>query len=373
MKKKVLFSCTVLRGHLLVFHLPYMRWFQEQGYEVHVCARNDTHEPSPDIPYCDVYHELPFERSPFSAKNINVYKQLKAIINREDFALIHCHTPVGGLLTRLAARKARKRGTRVFYTAHGFHFFTGAPLRNWLLFYPAERIASRWTDTLITINQEDYARAQRFHAKQAALVPGVGVDLARFADAAPADRAGLGIPENVPLLLTVGELTPRKNDAVTLRAMARMRHAEAHLALCGVGEMWQELERLARSLDIANRVHFLGFCKDVPGVLHAADVFVFPSLHEGLPVSLMEAMASGLPCAVSRVRGNADLIAQDEGGLLCAPTDAEALARNLDALLDDPDLCRHMGEHNQQVVRAYSLENALQATTALYAAALKEE
>lgn len=373
MKKKVLFACTVLRGHLLVFHLPYMRWFQEQGYEVHVCARNDTPESPPVIPYCDVYHELPFERSPFSAANLGVYWRLQALIDREQYALIHCHTPMGGLLTRLAARGARRRGTRVLYTAHGFHFFSGAPLINWLLFYPAERLAAHWTDVLITINREDYDRARRFAAKCVALVPGVGVDLSRYEGATALSRAELGVPEGCPLLVTVGELSRRKNDATTLRALARMRHTDARLLLCGVGELRDELLALASELGVAERVRLLGFRKDVPRVLAAADAFVFPSLHEGLPMSLMEAMAGGLPCAASRVRGNADLILPEEGGLLCAPRDAEALAANLDRLLDDPELRRRMGERNREAVRAYSLENALRETVALYQEVLKEE
>ena len=207
MSRKVLFVATVLRMHVLVFHLPYMRWFQEQGYEVHLCCANDTPDPHPQVPYCDRWVELPFSRSPFSADNREVFRRLKQLIDAEDYALIHCNTPVGGLLGRLAARAARKRGTRVVYTAHGFHFFTGAPLKNWLLYYPAERLLSRWTDLLITINGEDYARAKRFAAGRVALVSGVGVDLARFRG--PVDRAavraGLSIGPEDAVLITVGE------------------------------------------------------------------------------------------------------------------------------------------------------------------------
>ena len=157
MKQKVLFVAHMLRGHVLVFHLPYMKWFQEQGYEVHLCSCNDTEKPVTEVPYCDRFFDLPFQRSPFGRQNLQVYREIKKLVDREDYALIHCHTPVGGMVGRLAARGARKRGTRVLYTAHGFHFFTGAPLRNWLLFYPAERFLARFTDLLITINREDEA------------------------------------------------------------------------------------------------------------------------------------------------------------------------------------------------------------------------
>ena len=180
MKKKVLFVATVAKAHIFVFHLPFMKAFQEAGYEVHGAARNDFENPSDcQLPYCDVYYDLPFERMPWRAKNLRCYKTLKAIVERERFEIVHCHTPVGGAIARLACRKARKFGAKVVYTAHGFHFFKGAPLKNWALFYSAEKFCSRWTDLLITINQEDYALAQRKmkKAKKIVYVPGVGVDL----------------------------------------------------------------------------------------------------------------------------------------------------------------------------------------------------
>ena len=303
MKKKVLFVATVLRMHVLVFHLPYMRWFQEQGYEVHLAAGNDTGGEVASVPYCDRYFDLPFARSPLSRINLKVYHDLKAIIDREDYTLIHCNTPVGGMLGRLCARAARKRGTKVVYTAHGFHFFTGAPLKNWLMFYPAERILSRYTDLLITINGEDYARAKHFYAKETALVSGVGVDLTRFEE--PVNRisvrASLGLSPEDQVLICVGEHSVRKNHETVLRAALLL--PDVHVLFCGVGEKQPELESFVREHSMEERVHFLGFRTDVAQLLMASDVFVFPSLQEGLPVSQMEAMAAGLPCAVSEVRG----------------------------------------------------------------------
>ena len=366
MSRKVLFVATVLRMHVLVFHLPYMRWFQEQGYEVHLCCANDTPDPHPQVPSCDRWVELPFSRSPFSADNREVFRRLKQLIDAEDYALIHCNTPVGGLLGRLAARAARKRGTRVVYTAHGFHFFTGAPLKNWLLYYPAERLLSRWTDLLITINGEDYARAKRFAAGRVALVSGVGVDLVRFRG--PVDRAavraGLGIGPEDAVLITVGEHSERKNHETVIAAAAPIEGA--HVLFCGVGDRQAALEKQARELDMEDRVHFLGFRKDIPALLAASDVFVFPSLQEGLPVAQMEAMAAGLPCVVSDVRGNNDLIAPGEGGFLRAPRDVSGFTQDIARLLADPALRARMGERNRREMRRYSLEAVLAQMTALY-------
>lgn len=366
MTRKVLFVATVLRGHILVFHLPYMAWFRARGYEVHVCARNDTGEAAPSVPHCDRYIDLPFERSPLHPGNLRVYRQLKALIDSEGYALVHCHTPVGALLARLAARKARRRGTRVVYTAHGFHFYSGAPLRNWLLFYPAERALSRLTDLLITINREDYGRAQRFHAARTALVAGVGVDTGRFQQGGDraATRQALGLAPDAPVVIAVGEHIPRKNHAACIRAVAALPGVT--LLLCGVGELGDALAAEATALGAGDRVRFLGFRRDVPQLLHAADVFLFPSYQEGLPVSLMEAMAAGLPCVASAVRGNADLIVQGEGGALCAPDDTAAMAEALGRLLADAQLRARMGEYNRRAMEPYALPAVLEHMAALY-------
>ena len=372
MKRRVLFVATVLRGHVLVFHLPYMKWFQEHGYEVHLCCRNDTEEKNVTVPYCDRLIELPFERSPLSRANLAVYKQLKKVIDEGDYALIHCNTPVGGMLGRLCARSARARGTKVVYTAHGFHFFSGAPLKNWLLFYPAERFLSRFTDLLITINQEDYERAQRFRARKTALVNGVGVDLTRFEKVVDrvAVRSELGIAQDAPVIVCVGEHSDRKNHETVLRTAALLPGVET--LFCGVGQKQPELEKMAKDLDIAQRTRFLGFRKDVPQILGASDVFMFPSWQEGLPVSQMEAMAAGLPCVVSDVRGNADLVQNGEGGYLRKPDDAKGFSEDIALLIGDPALRESMGERNRREIEKYSLEAVLAQMEALYLEQLEE-
>lgn len=174
--RRVLFTATV-DSHIINFHIPYLRWFKERGYEVHVASKGDV-----NIPFVDVKYNIPFERSPFKSVNYKAYKELKEIIDRNSYELIHCHTPVGGVLTRLAAKNARTKGTKVLYTAHGFHFYKGAPLINWLLYYPVEKWLSRYTDCLITINEEDYRRAKKgnFKAKSIKFVNGVGIDLNEF-------------------------------------------------------------------------------------------------------------------------------------------------------------------------------------------------
>ena len=180
--KKVLFVAKVVRSHIATFHLPYLKMFKEMGWETAVAAHNDYDDPRDCvIPNCDTFFDVPFERFPLSPNNVTSYRQLKKIIDAGEYDIIHCHTPVSAMITRLAALSARKRGTKVIYTAHGFHFFKGAPLINWLLYFPVEWFLARYTDALITINKEDYARAQKFAAKKVYYVPGVGIDTKKFA------------------------------------------------------------------------------------------------------------------------------------------------------------------------------------------------
>ena len=212
--KKVLFTATVVKTHINVFHLPYLKWFKEQGYEVHVAAKNDFINEPCIIPNCDKHYDIQFARFPFSKTNIKAYKQLKKLIQENNYDIIHCHTPVAGVLTRLAARK--NKNTTVIYTAHGFHFFKGAPLLNWLIYYPVERFCARYTDKLITINKEDYGRAKQFKLRKNGkvyYVPGVGINLEKIQNLKvdiKQKKKELGISKNIPILLSVGELNKNK-------------------------------------------------------------------------------------------------------------------------------------------------------------------
>ena len=207
-KKKVLFVATVVKTHMMQFHIPYLKMFQEMGWETAVASKNDYENPADcQIPYCDTYYDIPFARLPWKLSNIQSYKMLKRIIDEGNYDIIHCHTPVGAMIARLAALAARKKGTKVIYTAHGFHFFKGAPLLNWLLFYPAEWLLAPVTDVLITINKEDHARAlKQLHAKRIEYVPGVGIRTERFREFAidrEEKRQSLGFGDQDFLLLTV--------------------------------------------------------------------------------------------------------------------------------------------------------------------------
>lgn len=362
--KKVLFVATVVKTHIMEFHIPYLKMFKEMGWETAVAARNDYENPADCvIPYCDTYYNIPFERNPLKPGNLKAYKELKHRIDEGEYDIIHCHTPVGAMLTRLAAKQARKKGTKVFYTAHGFHFYKGAPAINWILYYPVEKWLSRYTDVLITINKEDYERAKTFKAGKVCYVPGVGIDLKKFNAGyvnKEQKRKEIGVSADDFVLLSVGELIPRKNHEVVIRALSVLKQLDKlnHIeyVICGRGSYEADLRKLAEGLDVADHVHFLGYRNDISEICNCADLFVFMSHQEGLPVALMEAMACGLPAVCSNIRGNTDLIEDGVTGLLANNT-PEEVAQSISKMKSDTALRNRVASAALQKIKQFDLSS----------------
>ena len=371
--KKVLFVATVVKTHIMEFHIPYLKMFKEMGWETVVAARNDYENPADCvIPYCDTYYNIPFERNPLKLGNLKAYTDLKKVIDGGGYDIIHCHTPVGAMLTRLAAKQARKNGTKVFYTAHGFHFYKGAPIINWLLYYPVEKWLSRYTDVLITINKEDYERAKTFKAGRVCYVPGVGIDLKKF-NVGYVDkeqkRKEIGVASDDFVLLSVGELIPRKNHEVVIQAMSVLKQngglEHIEYVICGQGAYEVDLKKLAEELSVADHIHFLGYRNDISEICNCADLFVFMSHQEGLPVALMEAMACGLPAVCSNIRGNTDLIDDGVTGLISNNT-PEELAGAIDRMRNDTNLCDRLASAALQKIKQFDLSSVEDEMTKIY-------
>jgi len=364
-KKRVLFTATVVKQHIMTFHVPYLRMFQGMGWETAVAGANDYEDPSElSIPHCDTYYEIPFERIPWKAGNLRAYRQLKKIIDEGHFDIIHCHTPVGAMITRLAAIKARKQGTKVIYTAHGFHFHKGSSLVSWLAYYPVEWVLAHLTDVLLTMNREDYALAQKkMHAKRVEYVPGVGIDTSRFAshrDDRQEKRRELGFGEEDFLILTVAEMNKNKNQVMVLKAMALLKEKEEFsnikYLICGMGDYETELRRQAKELEIEDHVFFMGYRKDIPQIHRCCDLFAFMSYREGLPVALMEAMSSGMPTVCSAARGNTDLIENGKEGLI-VENQPQTVADAILELYHDPEVRRRFSEAAAEKVRQFDQKN----------------
>lgn len=359
---RILYVATVVKTHIMEFHIPYLKMLKEMGWETAVAARNDYDNPADCIiPFCDTYYDVPFERNPFKLGNIIAYNQLKRIIDEGNYDIIHCHTPVGAMLARFAAQKARRRGSKVIYTAHGFHFYKGAPLINWMVYYPVEKRLATKTDVLITINKEDYQRAKSFKAKKVIYVPGVGINTNKFRKRIgnrDEKRAELGFRALDFVLLSVGELITRKNHTVVLEALGELKKAgklgNIQYVICGRGVLEAELRTRSNTLGISDHIHFLGYRNDIGEICNAADLFVFMSLQEGLPVALMEAMACGLPAICSDIRGNDDLIENGTSGVVVENT-AAAVANAILQLMDDPSLRDQYAEAAMITIKRFDL------------------
>ncbi len=367
---KFLLTATVVKTHVAQFHLPCLKMLKSMGWETAVAAKNDYANPADCvIPGCDRFYPIDFARNPLKPANFKAYRCLQKIIEEEHFDVIHCHTPVAAILTRLAARKARKQGCEVLYTAHGLHFFKGAPLVNWLLYFPAEWFCAFFTDVLITINQEDYAFAQKhLHAKSVRYVRGVGVDLGKFQDHSAersAVRASLGLGDGDFMLLSVAEMTKNKNHKMMLEALAQLPDPTIHLICAGQGQELENNRNLSSRLGLSDRVQFLGYRKDVPKLYGAADAFLFVSFREGLSLSLMEAMSSRLPSIVTPIRGNTDLITDGKEGLY-AQLNPASIAAAIGTLRQDPALCRRLGQAAGEKIQAFGLKEVLEEMRKIY-------
>ncbi|MGS2777497.1 glycosyltransferase family 4 protein [Robertmurraya sp. GLU-23] len=352
----------------------------QKSYNVHIAANFETgnntskervKEFKSELQRKDIIvNEVNFNRNPFSRSNLNAYKKIKRLIECSSFEIIHCHTPIAAMLVRLAARKVRKKGTKVFYTAHGFHFFKGAPLKNWLVYYPVERWLARYTDVLITINNEDYNRAKNsFKALRIEYIPGVGINTNKFSDLT-FDRINkrdeLDIPENAFVVLSVGELNRNKNHETIIRAISKLNNSNVYYVICGQGKLENYLRNLSQEVGLEKQIKLLGFRNDIAEICKTSDVFAFPSKREGLGLAALEAMASGLPMVTSNIHGIVDYSDDTVTGYTCNPTDVESFAFALKKLIENPNLRKKMGQQNLEIVKDYDVSNVNRIMTNIY-------
>lgn len=340
--RKLLLVANVVKEHVLKFHVPTIAALKAQGWTVDVAASGDE-----DVPYCDRQIRGAWKRSPFTLDTLRGIRQLRCVIDEGNYDIVYCHTPVGALVARIAAMKARKRGTKVVYFAHGFHFFTGAPLINWLLFYPIEKLLAHHMDLLITLNDEDYARAKRVFPKCLRIeqVPGVGVDFARLdvkdrRAAREALRREWGVPQEALVLIYVAELIPNKNQQMLLEALKEVHktRTDTYLVLVGPDHADGHVQRLAQQMGVAEFVVFTGWRSDIGACLSAADIAVASSKREGLALNIVEAMYCGLPVVATDNRGHVPIIRHGENGYLVHVGESGKMAQRVLELAENPQI-----------------------------------
>ncbi|PTV95050.1 glycosyltransferase EpsD [Halanaerobium saccharolyticum] len=361
--KKVLFTATVM-DHIKAFHIPYINWLSKNNYKVDVaCSRAEK------LTNIHKVYKLSITRSPYRLKNLKAFYELKEIINTNNYDIIHCHTPMASVLTRLVAIKNKERDTKIIYTAHGFHFFKGSPLKNWLLYYPIEKILSNFTDVLITINKEDYHLAkENFKADKIEYINGIGLNTEFFKETKVNKKLKmdeLKIPERKRILLSIGELNKNKNHASVIKALSNIDNNDFYYIICGKGKLKNYLLNLIKELNLKDKVKLLGYRNDINEILQISDIYIHPSFREGLPVSVMEAMASGLPVIASEIRGNIDLIEEDD--YLINPSNIEEISSIINDLLKkDRNSLKKIGSCNIEKIKKYDIKNTLKEMVKIY-------
>lgn len=352
---KILYVSTIAR-HIISFHLPYLEELKKNGHQVHVACNNNEYKYT--IPFIDKFHEIPFERSPLKFNNINAYIKLKEIISRENYDIIHCHTPVASVLTRLM-RKNTINNTKIIYTAHGFHFYKGAPLINWLLYYPLEKYLARNTDTLVTINNEDYNRGKKFNT-DIIMINGVGINLNLYKKPSYEEKNKLrntyGIKNNLKVLFYAAELNDNKNQKKLIEYMKKIVEIDSKviLLLAGEGKKRNILNEMISKYNLKENVFLMGQRNDIQNLLKISDVIVSSSKREGLPVNLIEGMATGLPAIVSDCRGNRDLIKNNTNGFIYK--NEHEFVKQVLILVQDKKIYESMSLNSINMSKQYSID-----------------
>lgn len=378
--KKVLMLASVA-SMIGQFNIPNIEILQEMGYQVDVACNFKSGSTCTDETIAELKrklrkmsvqcYQIDFSRSVADvASNMKALWQVGHLVGKNQYDFIHCHSPIGGVAARIAGKVTH---TKVIYTAHGFHFFKGAPKKNWMIYYPIEKFLSRWTDTIITINHEDYDWAKRkSHAKKVEYIPGVGVDISRFKGCTVTEqekRTELGIPGDAFVLLSVGELSPRKNHQVVIKALGEISDSSIYYVIAGQGEDYDYYKELAEEAGIEGRIILLGARTDVDELCVASDVFVHPSIREGLGIAPLEGMAAGLPLISSYVNGMKDYTEDGVSGVcVINPLDVNEMKYAVLRMRDDVELRKNASAHNRETVEKFSLAASREKMEEIYRA-----
>lgn len=351
------------------FMLPHIKHLQELGNVVEcVCAKTGFWFDELKDKHNLVVHDIDFGRNPIKLKNFKAYKQLKELQKQQGYDLVYSQQPVGGMMGRLVGKKFK---IPVIYTAHGFHFFKGCPVVNKFIYKPVEKWLSKYTDILITINEEDYQNALKMKAKQVYKINGIGIDsnkikIEEFDKLA--FKKELGLEENDKVVLTISELNENKNYITMLKAIKILVEKDKNIKFvsCGTGVWKDKIHNFAKELGIENNCVFLGYRKDISKIIQITDLFFHASFREGLTLSVLEAMSFGVPCVVSNVRGNRDLVVDGKGGFVAEPIDEQTFANRIEQILNDKQLYAEFSVFNKERSKDYMVENVKRQLEAIY-------
>ena len=372
---KAIFVAAV-GGFVPQFEMHDVRLLQRKGVEVHYAANfeNPVYPLDLDELHSEgiITHHINIQKSPARVlENLDATLRLRHIIQQEQIGLVHCHNLMGALVARLASLWSGRK-PYVLYTTHGLYFYQGAPLWNWLLGFPLERVLARCTDRIITINREDRRRVDRFPLRNAGpkeQICGVGVDMERFRkrpERRASMRKALNIPPDAFHIVTAAELNRNKNQAVIIHAIAQLDDAGIYYSLCGEGPEKALLQALIERYGLCDRIRLLGYRNDMPDVLQSADCFAFPSVREGLGIAAVEALACSVPVVASDNRGTREYLRDGFNGIICRENKAEAFAEAIGNLRQSPELCKQLSQGCRESVAPFSVTEAERRMDEIY-------
>lgn len=361
--KKALIVATI-GGFLPVSEINNATLLQELGYEVHYAANMNIKIYEFDeqklIDHGFILHHIGFSKNPFQFKKLaDGISAVRHIIEEEQIDVVHCHTPVGGVVGRMASHRAKTAKPYVIYTAHGFHFYKGAPKLNWLLYYPVEYLLSKITDCIVTINAEDYARAQKMCSKKCIRIPGVGINLKRFVPKEKNEHEKFRI-------ISLGELNKNKNHSTIIKAIASLNDADITYEIYGNGPLKEELQELISSYGLESQVHLMGFTMENEKVLAEADCCVFPSYREGLGLAGLEAMACKVPLIVSDNRGTREYARHGKNAIVCEPGNVTQFAEAIMRIKEEKEYAMQLAENAYETVQSFSAEKSTKIMRRVY-------
>ncbi|MEG2232468.1 MAG: glycosyltransferase family 4 protein [Bacilli bacterium] len=357
--KKILVTAN-LDSFFIKFLIPYLKFFKEKDYEVHIATKSSGF----NIPYCNKFFEVDFARSLNIKQNLKSYIQLKKVLKEEFYDIIFCHTPLGGAITRIASIKYRKKGTKIIYVAHGFHFFKGAPLKNWLLFFSTEKFLSRYTDIILTMNYEDYENASKKFKTKVETIPGIGLNLAKFDLILSKNEKdvllkSLNLDKKDFIGIYAAEISKNKGQVQLIKGLEKVikKYSNIHILLPGKDLTNGECQKTINTLGLNRNVHLLGFRDDIPQLLKISNFAFSSSKREGLPLNILEAMYCQLPIIAYNCRGMQDLIIDGENGYLVPLNNNSRFNERLIDLYNG-----HLTNYaniNKEIISKFSVENSL--------------
>lgn len=367
--KKILYVTNISRT-VNTFFIPHMNQLVDVGHQVD-CACKLTGEHKLKKEKIDdriKFYDIPFTRNPLDYKNIIAFLKLYKIQKKEKYDIIHVHTPIASFYTRLL--KIFFNDVRMIYTVHGFHFYKGSSKISWIIFGNIEKLFSKLTDTLITINNEDFEVAKTFKCNDVRKINGVGVDFSEFKTMDKETkiklRESVGVEIDDFVLIMVGEHNKNKNQIQLIKAIEDIEKINPKIKaiLIGDGELLEENKRYISDNNIKN-VKVLGFRKDVNEMINISDVLISMSYREGLPKNVIEAMACSKPLILTDIRGNRDLVMNNKNGFIVNVGDIEHTKKAIIKLYNIENI-DYLGNKSLEYSKIYDVNLIVQEISKCY-------